>query len=73
MPFIRYLIILALFYVLYRLIRASVQVFFGKMQAHQKQKYRDPNNVSGGKKANIDDIEEAKYEEIKDDPKSRKN
>lgn len=73
MPILRYIIILVLFYVLYRLIKASLQAFFGNLQARQKQKYKDPNNVSGGKKANLDDIEEAKYEEIKDDTKARKN
>ena len=73
MPLLRYIIILALFYVLYRLIKASLLVFFGNFRAQQKQKYNDPNNVGGGKKANLDDIKEAKYEEIKDDSKSRNN
>lgn len=73
MPFLRYIIILFLLYVLYRLIKASLRDFFVNLKTHQKHNDGVRNNVHNGKKADLDDIEEAKYEEIKDDTKSRKD
>lgn len=72
MPFLRYILIIALVYLLIRLIMASLRNFFVNLTAHRQQQTPDKNNVSGGKKANLKDIPEAKYEEIKDDAGDRK-
>lgn len=73
MPFLRYIIILVLFYILYRLIKTALRDLFVNMGAQRRHKTTDGNNVHGGKKADLDDIQEAKYEEIKDDSADRKN
>lgn len=71
MPFLRYIIILLLLYILYRLVKATLRNFIVSLKTHQKYKDGIRSNVHDGKKADLDDIEEAKYEEIKDDTKSR--
>jgi len=60
-------------YVLYRLIKASLRNFMANFKANSQQSRVDQNNVRGGRNVNLDDIEEAKYEEIKDDTNERKN
>ncbi len=73
MPFLRYIIILLLLYILYRLVKASIRGFFINLKTHRDYNDGGRSNVRGAKRADLDDIEEAKYEEIKDDAKSRKD
>ncbi len=73
MPLLRYLILLGLVYILYRLVKASLRDFFTNLQAKQQHTNVGNNNVRGGRNVNLDDIEDAKYEEIKDDTEKRKN
>jgi hypothetical protein len=73
MPFLRYVIILVLLYILYRLIKATVRELLVNMGVRRQTDRPDSNNVHGGKKADINDIPEAKYEEIKDETTDRKN
>jgi len=73
MPLLRYLIILALVYVLYRLVKASLRDFFMNLNAKHRHTKDGNQNVHSGRNANLDDIEDAKYEEIKDDTEERKN
>ncbi len=73
MPLIRYIIILLLLYILYRLVKASLSAFFVNLKTHRNYHDGSRSNVQGGKSADLDDIEEAKYEEVKDDAKSRKD
>ncbi len=70
---LRYIIILVLLYVLYRLVKTALRGFVGNLSAHRRHNNADGKNVHGGKKANLEDIPDAKYEEIKDDTADRKN
>jgi hypothetical protein len=64
---LRYIIIFLLVYLLYRLIRATLLDFTANLGIHRRAKEDDRSNVSGARKHDLDDIPEAKYEEIKED------
>jgi hypothetical protein len=64
---LRYLLILALLYVLYRLVKASLRGFIVNLNRGRQSGYSN-GEVHRGKKSDLDSIEDAKYEEIKDDP-----
>lgn len=66
---LRYVIIALLLYLLYRLFRATIRDFLANLSSHRAAHH----NIYETRKRNLDHIQDATYEEIKDDPEEKKS